>query len=306
LGGLIGLESLSPEKRNASACVSLTSLEMANLPNTTQVGLVHCLDTGNGYTKDVIYKPIYDTSYLRTGFMPVVQAHDHSADDDVNGGSLVNIYYANGDKAVLIDYYKLNTSEFRFFGSYSGGSVGFDDSEGNTTYVMMFTGNTTGNNITLQGDGIRLSFAAKMRYDMRFKLSHNNGISVRAGINIDRLDQTVNTTRVQIGQEGCAGHGTSWVIITSNGNSGNRTATQTLLSLTSAVDLYTMKFLPSIEARLYFGGVSQAASPSGATPSSGNSDTDKQWRMGVWTTDPTGKKMWFQGGHQIAKPHSGF
>lgn len=306
IGGLRTLESLSPDKHNAMGVVKLTSSEMAALPITTQVGLIHCLDTGNGFVKDVIYKPIYDGSFNRTAFVPVVQAHDHSANDDVSGGSLIDIYYANGDKAALIDYYKINISEFRLFGSFSGGGVGFDDSEADTTSVSLSTGITPNNNLTIQGDGIRLLFSSKMRWDFRMRASHNSGITLRAGVNIDRLDQSQSTSRRQIGVEGCAGHGTNWVIISANGNSGNLTATQTLLPINSVADLYSMLFVPALEARLFYAGVSQAASPAGATPSNGNSDHDKLWRFGVQTTNSTQKKFNYWSGQQIGVPHAGF
>lgn len=308
LGGLRTLEPLSPDKHNANSIISMTYQEMAALPTSVQVGLVHCLTTGSGFIKDVIYKPIYDGSYIRTSWLAVVQKHNHSSDDDVAGGTLIDIYYANGDKAALIDYYKLNSSEFRVFGSYSGGSYGFDDSESNTTSVALFTGNTANNNITAQGDGIRLLWGSVMRWDIRLRCSHNSTLVVRAGVNVDRLDQTQSTSRAQIGIEGCDGHGTNWVIITANGESGSMTATSTILSLVSAADLYTMKFVPAVEARLYYAGLSQAASGAGSTPklSSGSTDADKQWRMGIKATNATGKKFNFWGGQQIGVPHSGF
>ena len=306
LGGLRTLESISPDKANANAVLQLTGTEMAAIPTNVQVGLVHCLETSGGFTKDVIYKPIYDEFMVRTSWLAVTQKHNHDADDDLAGGELIDILYANGFKAALIDYYKINSSEFRFFGSYSGGSWGFDDSVADTTKLMLFTGNTTNNNITAQGDGVRLLFSKKMRFDVRIEVSHNTGIAVRLGVNIDRLDQSQSTSRRQIGLEGCYGHGTNWVIITSNGNSGNLTATQTLLPINSAADLYSILFTPALEARFYYAQVSQAASPAGATPSNGNTDHDKQWRMGIKTDNTTGKKLWFQGGQQIGVPHGGF
>lgn len=308
LGGLRTLEQLSPDKSNASSVVSLTYTEMANLPTNVQVGLVHCLSTGGGFIKDVIYRPIYDESFVRTSWLAVVQKHKHDADDDISGGSLIDIYYANGDKAALIDYYKLNTSEFRFFGSFSGGSYGFDDSESNTTSVAQVTGITANNNITAQGDGIRLLWSNIMRWDMRIRCSHNSALVVRLGVNVDRLDESQSSSRAQIGIEGCDGHGTNWVIITANGDSGSLTATATVLSLISAADLYTMKFVPATEARLYYAGVSQAASGVGSTPDadSGSTDANKQWRMGIKTINTTSKKLNFWGGQQIGVPHGGF
>ena len=311
LGGLRTLEQLSPDKHNAGGVISLTYQEITALPTSVQVGIVHCLSTGGGFIKDVYYTPIYDESFVRVGWIPAMHKHDHSVDDDVHGGSLIDIYYANGDKAALIDYYKLNTSEFRFMGSYSGGSVGFDDSVGDDTTLRMFTGNTDDNNVTLQGDGVRLLFSEKMRWDMRIHASHNTEIYTRLGVNIDRLNQTQSTTRRQIGIEGCygtgvPGHGTYWAIITSNGTSGNLTATTTLLSISCAADLFTMKLIPHTEARLYYATISYGASGSSSTPWDGSTDHDKQWRMGVQCLSATGRNLYFWGGQQIGVPHAGF
>ena len=311
LGGLRSLESISPDKANANGVIALSHTEMSALSTAVQVGLVHCTSTGSGFIKDIIYCPVYDGSWVRTAWVPVMRRHDHSVDDDIHGGSLMDIYYANGDKAALIDYFKLNTSEFRWFGTYGGGGVGFDDSQTDDTSVIIFTGNTDNNNVTLQGDGIRLLFEKKMRWDMRLHASHNSEIYVRVGVNIDRLNQTQSTTRRQIGIEGCygsgvPGHGTYWAIITSNGTSGNLTATNTLLSISAAADLFTMLFVPSVEARLYYATISYGASGASSTPYDGSSDHDKQWRMGVQTLDATGKSLWYWGGQQIGVPHSGF
>ena len=311
LGGLKTLESISPDKSNASGVIALDHTQIAALSNAVQVGLVHCLSTGGGFVKDVVYCPVYDASYNRTGWVAVMRKHDHSANDDVTGGTLMDIYYANGDKAVLIPYYKLNPLDFRLFGTFSGGGYAWDDSVADVSKLFLYTGTTDDNNITLQADGIRLLFSEKMRWDMKLSASHQNEIYTRVGVNIDRLNQTQSTTRRQMGIEGCfgtgvAGHGIYWAVITSKGTSGNLTATNSLVPINAVADIFTMKLIPAVEARFFYAGTSYAASTSSSTPFDGNTDHDKQFRMGVQQLDTSQKAIWFYGGHQIAAPHLSF
>lgn len=276
-------EDYSPARMDAKNILRDTGTAIIATAATRQLGAVCPTDTSGGLIKDVLYVCEYDGGFSRLSFKPVFHKHVHDADTDAAGGTLMDIYHANSAKTAQIDMLYVKTSDWTLNTVGSTPTLTIDI--GTTSYRLKFdTDATTNNSITGSIGGIRLSFASKMSFQGKIEFPFSTSLLARLGINVDRVDETQDTARRQIGMEGCDAHGTNWVIINANGSAASLTVTPTTSALNpGSVKNYKVVELPSSEVRFYEQGVSTGFSTTNVA-TSGDTDGKRLFRTGIKTT----------------------
>jgi hypothetical protein len=262
-----------------------TGTNIVAVATTRQLGAVCPTDTSGGLVKDVMYVCQYDGFLQRIQFVPVSGKHDHSADTAETGGRLMDIYQANTANVVQLDMFHINLSDWKVDTVGAGGGFVYD--EGTTTgKLKISTGNVSGNCKTGSIGGGTITFSDKISWQSKIEFSHNTSLLTRLGIGVDRVDETQNTTRRQIGIEGCDGHGVNLVVINANGNSASlhvQATTAPIINAPTGVKNYKIINLPANECRLYLNGVSVGVSTTNVALS-GDSDGLRLMRVGMKTT----------------------
>jgi len=137
---------------------------------------------------------------------------------------------------------------------------------------------------TARGIGIRYEWGSMLTLQFKANASHNSGLLARMGIGTDRIEDSQDTARIQMGIEGCDGHGTNWVILNANGNTASLTTTPTTSPVLEANKTgYALSHIPAIEVRLYEDNVSTGVSTTNVA-SSGSSDANRLFIWGIKVT----------------------
>lgn len=278
-------EDYSTARMDAKTILRDTGTNIVAIAQTRQLGAVCPTDTSGGLVKDVLYVCQYDGFLSRTAFVPVFSKHTHSADTDEEGGTCMNMLLANTATCFDISMFHLNVADWKVDTVGAGGVFAYV--EGTTSgRLQISTGAVTGNCKTGSLGGGRITFGSMLSWQAKLEYSHNTTLLTRAGVNVDRVDETQNTTRRQAGIEGCDGHGLNLVIINANGNSASlhvQATTSPLVNAPTGPKNYKLINTPSNECRLYSNGVSTGVSTTNVAFDS-DSDGLRLVRIGMKTT----------------------
>lgn len=294
-------EHHSPGRGNAGKIIRDTAENILAISTTKQVGAAIPTNTAGGLVAGVLYVPVYNASFIRTGWQAVAAKHLHDADTDVAGGTLFDIRHANSGKLVEINL--LNPIVANFTTSTVGSSTLTEDVSGTLRRLKFLTGGTSGNLISGRVGGISLSFASKCMFQWKGRNDNTVSLLLRTGINVDRVEDAQDTARRQFGMEACDGHGTNWVIINANGNTSSLIPTATTAALNVSEKNYKIVQIPASEVRLYENGVSVGVSNTNVA-SSGDTDSLRLFTMGVKTNAGSSRQIFFYHGQIIAAPGS--
>lgn len=274
-------EDYSPARMDAKTILRDTGANIVAMASTRQLGAVCPTDTSAGLIKDVLYISQYDGFLSRTAFIPVFGKHTHATSSSVDGGSLMNMYQANTANVIQIDMFHINLADWK---QNIVGTGSFTYDEGSTSgRLKQDTGATINSSITGSIGGGRVSFSDIISWQIKAELSVGTNLLVRCGLNVDRVDETQNTARRQLGIEGCDGHGVNWVIINGNGTSASlhvQATTSPLINAPTGQKSYKLINTPSNECRLYADGVSTGVSTVNVAFDS-NSDGLRLTRLGI-------------------------
>lgn len=275
-------EHHSPGRANAGKIVRDTAENILAIADTKQVGAAIPTTTAGGLVAGVEYIPIYNASFVRTGWQAVAGKHKHDADSDVAGGSLLDIQFANMRNVMLMSRW-LSPIPTDFLVTKVGTGDLTRDTSGDLP--LKCEASATNNDLTTaRGIGLRYEWDTKLTLQFKANMSHNSGLLARMGIGTDRVEDSQDTARRQMGIEGCDGHGTNWVIINANGNTSSLTPTPTTAVLNEANKTgYALVHLPAVEVRLYKDEVSNAVSTTNVASSS-LTDTHRLFIWGIKVT----------------------
>ena len=285
-------EDYSPARMDAKTIVRDTAANIVAIASTRQIGLAIPTDTGSGLIKNVAYYVNYNTDFNRISFEPVFYKHLHDSDEDVTGGSFLDIYMANANNAQIVANYDSYMTAMWDINLASGGTFGID-----TSLVAQgwHTGTTTGATSHGTIGGIVFEFGDKMSFQWGARCSLASNILTRVGINVDAITQTPDTTIRKFGVEGCDGHGTNWVMINGNGNSGSEHVTATTAPLNPAdIEPYAILHDPGTTDTFYFDRVQNAQSSTNIA-SDGSTSKSRMIRAGIkLPTGTTSKSLYLR------------
>jgi hypothetical protein len=275
-------ENHSPGRANAKGIVIDTAANIMAIADTKQVGGAMPLDTGSGLVAGVLYVPIYNTNMVRTGWRAVHGKHKHDADTDEAGGTLFDIQFANLGNIMLMSRWLAPIPE-DFIVSKVGTGVLQRKTSGE--YGLELQTSATNNDLTTaRGVGLRYDWDAKLTLQFKSDTSHGSGLLARMGINTDRVEDSQDTARRQMGIEGCDGHGANWIIINANGNTSSLTPTPTTAPvLEASKKAHALVHIPATEVRLYVEEVSVGVSTTNVASSS-VTDPERLFIWGMKTT----------------------
>lgn len=301
-------EDYSPARMDAKSILRDKGSTIVATATTKQLGIVIPTDTSGGLIKNVAYYVDYDSSFNRIQFLPIFHKHTHSLDTDDSGGTLYDIFFANSAKCVTINQFVDSDPNAIWQSATSGAGTQFNRvRSGGSSFMQILTGTTTANAITALLCGISIVFSTKMMFNIKMKLNLNTNLLARIGINVDRVQDTQSTSRVQMGLEGCDGHGTNWVIINANGNTSSLTTTPTTAPLQpGSSQVYKISHIPATECRFYYNGVSNAVSTTNVASGTGTTE-DKLFSVGVkLSTGTTEKEIVWRGVAILGDPSNGY
>ena len=277
-------EDYAPARMDAKTIVRDTGTNIVAIASTRQLGAVCPTDTSGGLIKDVLYVVQYDGGFDRTAFIPVFSKHTHAANTDEEGGDLMDIYRANTANCVEVNMFHINFVDWK---TDLTGSGTFTYDEGSTSgRLKESTGATNNSCVTGSMGGGRVTFSDEISWQAKIELTVGTNLLTRCGHNVDRVDEAQNTSRRQMGIEGCDGHGTNWVIINANGNSASlhvQATTAPLINSPTGPRNYKLINVPSNSCTLYLNAVSVGVSTTNVAFDS-DSDGLRLVRVGIKTT----------------------
>lgn len=275
-------EHYSPARNNAKSILRDTGSNIVALAPTVQLGLVCPTDTSGGLVKNIVYYVDYDSSFNRIGFEPVFHQHTHGpGSGDEDGGSMLSILNANLLEFIEVNWVMQQEQPESFWETaYLNGTI-ISVQSGSDAYHEINTLSATNNYITATMQGARLQFDDPINLLFQTDLNRNSNILARTGLNIDRVSDTPSTSRRMMGIEGCDGHGTNWVMLNANGNSGSLVITATTAPLNAGGDnTYWLIHDPASSLKLLYNGTLMATSITNIADD-GVSERSKLFRWGV-------------------------
>jgi hypothetical protein len=276
-------EQYAPRRMDAKTIIRDTGANIVALATTRQIGLAIPTDTSGGLIKNVAYVVDYDAGFNRLAFVPVFGPHTHSS--STTGGDYIDIRHATSHQIVELNMFSPIVEDFLTTVSGSPTPTLAIETTSTSRRLKFETGGGGNAYITGRKGGVSLSFAQKCMFQVKQELTESNNQVTRTGINVDRVEDSQDTARIQFGLEGCDGHGTNYVIINANGNTSSLTATATtaVLDVAGIIKNYKIVQIPASEVRLYENGVSVGVSTSNVA-STGDTDTAKLFTMTIKAT----------------------
>lgn len=254
-------ENYSPARANAKSITRDTGANIVALATTKQLGAVCPTDTSGGLIKNVTYIVDYNSSFGRIDFLPIFHKHLHSSDTDEAGGRLLDILGDNFQEYAEFNWLNHQKTPTDFWNLEALNATLTLVQSGGDSYHLLDTLSTTGNYGTATIGGARFEFSDTIHMIFQTDLNRNTNMLLRTGLNIDRTSDTPSTSRRQMGIEGCDGHGTKWVMLNANGNSGSLVVTATTIDISSGIDhTFYMIHTPATSLELWFDGTLNATS----------------------------------------------
>jgi hypothetical protein len=248
-----------------------------------QIGLAHVIkdSVSLAFLKGDIMYPEYDTSMIRTAWRSIFWEHLHDGTGFKQGGSYKNILHANMDKAWIFR----GLADPNEWNKTGDGTITRDVGTGVNTHdrISFKSTNVSGQAVTGNIGGIELGLEDLIDLQFYFEAEQNSDIFARAGINIDRIEDTQSDSRKQWGVECCPASGTNWVVISANGNPGNLLQVSTVIPINNEQRNFQLTYHPGVDVKFYHDGTLRATTNSANTPSSGNTDRNKLFVVGVKT-----------------------
>lgn len=274
-------EHYSPSRNNAKGILRDTGSNIVAIATTKQIGLAMPTDTSGGLIKNVLYYADYDSNFNRIQFLPVFHRHLHGSEDSQeDGGSYINIRHRNietfaeagitnivKDPQSLYDFNSLNAT-LTYFES------------GNDALHRIDTLSVAGNYGNCDFSGIQFEWNNTMQLQFQLGLDENANILARMGTGTDRVNETPSTSRRQMAIEACDGHGTNWVMLNANGNSGSLVVTATTIALITGKRTIKLEHDPATTCKIYNNAILNATSITNVADD-GRTDMRRLFRWGV-------------------------
>lgn len=300
LGTLLTIETQSPGRINAKTVVVDTGTNINSISVNTQVPLALPTVDGGGLLKGILYYADYDGSLVRQSWKAVFKDHYHTGAND--GGDFVESFISNSKNVMLINMMAPRVSSFH---TTFNGSGSFTDTFSSTDYYMLLaTGATSGNDSSGKLAGVKMDFSKSSLFQLHNKPRLGTSEQLRVGINVDQFSETQSTSRGQYGLEACTGSSANWFIITANGGAGSLLQTATSLAINTEAN-YKLLTTPGVETRFYKDGVSQGASGSGSTPSSGSTEEIRLFVISIETSTGAAREWEIRHIQVIGRPGTG-
>lgn len=293
LGGLYGLEQLSQGRLNKKGIFVGTGAEIAAVPLNSPAKTFICEETGSGYIADEAYFTKADES----GRVSFRRKHTHDADTDEAGGDIYEI-----DIATLPDriYINRNTRIEDFLATdqaSSGGGGGIALSRGdnailNSRMVTRLRTTTTTNNWTQLADGGKqLSMNSRVEWHITFQISHQSAILWRAGVGMEAVSASTNTSEAKFGMEGCDSDGVNIRLICCAG-AGSRTNTNSEIAMDVGMRGYKMVYTPGTNI-VWIDSSANMKTLTTNIPSTGSLAADRMLRYGIKLPSGTTEKVMY-------------
>ena len=248
-----------------------------------QIGLAHVIkdSISLAFLKDDILYPEYDTSMIRTAWRSIFWDHLHNGSGNKGGGTLKNIYHAN----MPLFWYRNGLANPNEWSKTGTGTITRDQGTTPDTHDRISFKTTTVSGESVSGNigGIELALENLIDLQFYFEAEQNSDIFARAGINVDRIEDTQSDSRKQWGVECCPASGTNWVVISANGNAGNLLQVSTVIPINNEQRNFQLTYHPGVDVKFYHDGTLRATTNSANTPTSGNTDRNKLFVVGVKT-----------------------
>jgi hypothetical protein len=284
-------EDYSSARMDAKGILRDTGTNIVAIASSRQLGLVIPTDTSGGLIKNVTYYVDYDTNFNRIQFLPIFHRHTHNGTgDNEDGGRYLDILLQNINEAGVIENFNAyNLSHW--WDDLSIGASGVLDIDTTAVATRFKTGTTTGSYAHSTIGGIVFEFSDFMSFQWGGKCNLNSNILTRVGINVDTVNQTPDTTIRKMGMEGCDGHGTNWVMINGNGNSGSEFVTATTAPLSPAsIEQYALLHDPATTVYFFEDRVLDAQSSTNVA-SDGTTADSRTIRAGIKLPTGTTEKI---------------
>lgn len=289
----VGEDNISAARMNAKTVWIGTGTQLAALSPTFAGQIAVSTTTASGFTGDTAY---FRNAANDTWLFLSMSKHTHSTDTHLSGGLYTDIRYANFLDAYTLDYKNAKKEDFH---SILGGSgTVTNDVSSSSGKVIIDTGIVANDYAQIVDYGVKFGFGRKSRFAVKMGLNGETNLITRIGIAGEDINGANTTTR-KYGIEGCDSTGINWVMFSANGTTRSGTVT-TNTGLNSGFDTtgqnYRLDHTPNVDIKFYANGTNCGANctisaAGGFIPNDGDTGSDYVLRLGVKTTNTTGKKI---------------
>jgi hypothetical protein len=277
----------SPPRVNAHGWVVGTGDEIAAIPNTFQIPAALCIETGSGFIQDVVYYSQYNSSMVRTGWLPFSPKHHHDVDDDVAGGLLSDIFNANMGKFVWQLIHTPRAAQFSIDKVGTNATI-VDVAAAGDEYMKITTGTPAANDlVTGTRSGITVDWAKPIYFQVMSHIAVGTSLLARTGCGIERMEEGTNDL-AKIGLEDCSVSAVNRQIVTADGNTSSRTLITSTEPISTSNKSHKLIHNPGVNVKYYVDGVLNTTK-SNNIPASGTILRNKLIRLGIKTTNTVEK-----------------
>lgn len=274
----------SPARMNRKCATHLSGSEIAALSPVYPNQLIVCNVTENGFTAD--------TAYLRntanTAWIGLSGGkHKHDQDNEASGGLLSDVFIANLQKTMRLNYINPAIGEF-MLETASGGS-GVNDPTGGR--INLSTGTTNGGYAHMSKSGVALDFSKNSKFGFKGYATANTMLSYRLGVAMENVNASVDNLK-KYGLEVCDSAGTARTIevICADGTTRSTAASTEDASQASA-RFYMLDFTVAQNVKFYVNGVLRSTNSSNV-PASGRSSGIYNIGAGIKSNSTSGKNLY--------------
>jgi hypothetical protein len=273
----------SPPRVNAHGWLVGTGDEIAAIPNTFQVPAALCIENGSGFIKDVVYYSQYNSTMVRTGWLPFSPKHLHDADDDIAGGLLSDIFNTNMGRFVFQLIHTPRAAQFTINKTGTNATI-VDVVAAGDEYMKITTGTPAANDlVTGTRSGITPDWGKPIYWQVMSFISVGTSLLARTGCGIERMEEGTNDLK-KIGLEDCSVSAVNRQIVTADGNTSSRTLTTSTEPISTGNKSHKLIHNPGVNVKYYVDGVINTTK-SNNIPASGTITRDKLIRLGIKTTN---------------------
>lgn len=279
-------ESLSPTRMDSKSLFWGTGDEIALLPQSSEVKIALCTESGSGFVENVLYVRSAD----HTTWYPVFAKHLHDLDTDATGGLLADIWRANQHQFKVFKFHDINQikGSSKAAGSPDPAQVNLNS----TSYMDFSTGGTASDYTNFwTNEGVRIDLSKKFSLSFKMQLSHDADLVFRFGAGAFQAQNAISPANM-VWVEGCDGSGDKIVAGVSNGLAvTTQASTQPMLPNPNVSVGHRLDFIPATKVVYSTQGGGGGVEINTNVPSSSFIPTENTIKGGIQSTNTTAKSL---------------
>lgn len=279
-------ESLSPTRMDSKTLFWGTGEEISLLPQSSEVKLAFCIETGSGFVENTLYTRSFDG----TTWYPVFRKHLHDSDTDEAGGTLADLWRANQHRFKNFKFHDIRQIKGSSIDAQSPAHAQVNLNQ--TSYMDFSTGPNVDDYTNFwTNEGVRIDLSRKFSLSFKMQLSHDADLVFRFGCGPFLVQNAISPSNM-VWVEGCDASGTNIVAGASNGLAiTTQASSQPMVPDPNTSVGHRLDFIPATKVIFSTDGGGSGVELNTNIPSSSYIPTENTIKGGIQTKNTTAKSL---------------